>query len=86
MRGFWSWCGAVTIGFGGGWLAFSIAFNVLDEFGVYETTANDPCHEILCDINWFTVAMTVAAGLTFSAWLTGRARRWIESRFTRPAP
>ena len=84
MRAFLTWCGALTIGFGGGWLVFSIVFNVLDTFGVYETSANDPCHEILCDVNWFAVAMTVAGGLALSVWLTWKARRWIEPRFPGP--
>lgn len=84
VRELLSWCAALTIGFGGALLVASVAFNALDSIGVYETSSD--CREILCDVNWLTVALTAAGGLALGVWLTARARRWIGSRFTEPAP
>ena len=83
MRGFLTWCGALTIGFGAAGIVASGAFNALDGIGVID--AMSTCGEILCDslVGVFTV--TFAVWLSLGAWLTVKARRWIESRFSPPA-
>lgn len=84
MRGFLTWCGALTIGFGGAALVASGAFGALDGSGVID--AMSTCGEILCDSDVAVFALTFAAWLALGAWLTAKARRWIQSRFSPPAP
>lgn len=84
MRAVLSWCAALAVGFGAAWIVASVAYTVLDSLGLDET--NRDCHEILCDVNWLTVALVVAGWLALGAWLTGKARSWIESRFSSPVP
>jgi hypothetical protein len=81
MRGFLTWCGALTVGFGPAGLVVSVAFNVADEIGLIPVGT---CRKILCDSVVAAIAMTFALWLVLGAWLTVRARQWIESRFSVP--
>jgi hypothetical protein len=78
MRGFLAWCGALTVGFGAAGLVVSVAFNVLDAILPVDWTGT--CGEILCNSLIAVLILTFAVWLVLGAWLTARARRWIESR------
>ena len=82
MRGFLTWCGALTVGFGAAGLVVSVAFNVLDEILPVDWTGT--CGEILCDSLIAVLILTFAVWLALGAWLTVMARRWIESRISVP--
>ena len=80
IRGFLTWCGALTVGFGAAGLVVSVAFNALDAIGLLDAIHN--CREILCDSDVAVFVLTFAVWLALGAWLTARARRWIESRLS----
>jgi hypothetical protein len=84
MRGALTWSAALTFGFGVSGLVASAVFNALDGIGLLDWLST--CGEVLCDADIVAFALTVAGWLALGAWLTWRTRRWIESRFSPPAP